>query len=126
VQRGRLGYVHNFVGLEEHRVASDVELTPGPHVLAFRFTRTGEHRGRGTLLVDGVVVGEGEIPRFTPTRFSLTGAGLTCGRGAALAVTDDYPGSFPFTGELRRVVVEVEGEAFRDPEGEAAVAIRTQ
>jgi arylsulfatase len=126
LQRGRLHYVHNLVGLEMHRVAADSELPPGAHTLAFRFARTGEHCGTVTLLVDGAAVGSGEVPRFTPTRFSLTGAGLSCGRGNALAVSDDYDGPFPFTGQLERVVVEVEGAPFVDPEGEAAVAIATQ
>jgi hypothetical protein len=72
------------------------------------------------------MVGENEIPRFTPTRFSLTGAGLTCGRGAVLAVTNDYVGSFPFTGVLEQIVIEVEGAPFCDAAGEAIIAVRTQ
>ena len=47
--------------------------------------------------------------RVTPIRFSLTGAGLWCGRGGNLAVCDDYTGPFPWSGTLQRVVVEVEG-----------------
>jgi arylsulfatase len=126
VKDGRLRYAHNFVGLEEHRIRADVPLAPGARVLELRFTRTAEHRGDVALLVDGTVVARGEVPRFTTTRFSLTGAGLTCGRGNGLAVTDDYRGPFPFTGRIRRVVVEVEGGPFRDAEGEAEVAIATQ
>jgi arylsulfatase len=126
VQHGRLHYVHNFVGLERHHVAATVELAPGACRLACRFTRTGEHRGQVTLIVDGVAVGAGEMPRFTPTRFSFTGAGLTCGRGASLAVTDDYAGPFPFTGVLEHVVIEVEGTPFRDPATKAEAAIRAQ
>src|SRR5262249_30105935 len=56
VQRGRLRYVHNLVGIEEHRVASSVDLTPGAHALTLRFARTGEHRGQLSLLVDGAAV----------------------------------------------------------------------
>jgi arylsulfatase A-like enzyme len=126
VKDGRLRYVHSFAGLEEHRVTSDVPIPPGPHALGFRFTRTGEHCGAGALLLDGAVVGEAAIPRFTPTRFSLTGAGLTCGHDPGLPVTDDYRAPFRFTGRLRRVVVEVEGGPFRDAEGEARVAIAAQ
>jgi arylsulfatase len=107
-------------------VTSDVAIAPGTRTLAYRFTRTGEHCGTGTLLVDGAVVGEGDIPRFTPARFSLTGAGLTCGRDPGLPVTDDYRAPFAFTGRLRRVVVDVEGPPFVDPEDEARVAITTQ
>ena len=36
-------------------------------------------RRPGALLVDGDVVGEGEIADFTPVRYSITGGGLTCG-----------------------------------------------
>jgi arylsulfatase A-like enzyme len=126
VRGSRLGYVHNFVGMEEHRVASETPLAPGAHTLGFRFTRTGEHAGRGALVVDGAVVAEGEIPRFTPTRFTLTGAGLTCGRDPGLPVCDDYEAPFAFTGRIRRVVVEVEGPPFVDAEGEARAAITTQ
>jgi len=126
VKDGLLRYVHNLAGAEEHRVTSDVVLTPGPHTLGFRFARTGEHQGTGTLLVDGAPVGGAEIPRFTPTRFSLTGAGLTCGRNPGLAVTDDYRVPFAFTGLIRHVVIEVEGPPFRDPDGEAQAAIMTR
>src|SRR5581483_9218602 len=126
VKEGRLCWAHSFVGLEEHAVRSRVPILAGAHVVECRFTKTGEHAGRVALAVDGEVTGEGDVPRFTPTRFSITGAGLTCGRGNGLAVTDDYTGAFPFTGRIRRVVVDVAGEPFRDPEGEAEVAITTQ
>ena len=123
---GRLAYVHNFVSLEEHRVRSDVELHPGRRRLGFRFTRTGDHQGTGRLLVDGEVVGEGPIPRFTPTRFSLTGAGLTCGYSDGLAVTKQYRPPFRFTGRIIRAVIELDGPAFIDPDGEARAAIASQ
>jgi arylsulfatase A-like enzyme len=126
VQAERFVYVHQFVGAEQHRIEAAVRLAPGRHELVFRFARTGEHQGRGFLVVDGAVVGEGAIPRFTPSRFSLTGAGLTCGRDAGLSVCEDYVAPFPWTGELRLVVVDVDGAAFVDPEREADVSIVTQ
>ena len=126
IRAGRLHYVHNFTGLEEHRVTSAAELTPGNHTLAFRFTKTGEHKGTGTLLIDGAPAGEVEIPRFTPTRFSLTGDGLSCGYAASLPVCRDYQQPFRFTGTIRRVVVDVEGAPFVDPEAEAEAAIKSQ
>ena len=126
VHGGRLHYVHNFVALEEHRVVSDRSIPPGRHILGFCFTRTGEHCGSATLLLDGRVCGEGTIPRFTPTRFSLTGAGLTCGYSGGLPVVDDYRPPFRFTGRIHRVVVDVDGAPFRDPEGEARLAVASQ
>ena len=122
----RLVYVHNLSGYREHRVEAPVALDPGPHRLEFRFSKTGEHQGSGSLLVDGDEVGEGEIPRFTMTRFSLAGAGLSCGRSDPTPVCDDYEAPFAFTGTLHRVVVDVSGDPFVDPDAEAADVIAMQ
>ena len=79
-------------------------------------------------MVDGEAVGTGDVPRFTPNRFALAGAGLSVGRDASgLAVCDDYVAPFPFTGTIiGDVTVDVDGAAFVDPEGEAQVAVTTQ
>ena len=126
VRAGRLHYVHNFSGLKQYRVSSDEEVPAGAHTLAFRFDKKGEHKGTGTLFIDGAAAGQVEIPRFTPTRFSLTGDGLSCVYAAGLSVSGDYRAPFRFTGRLRRVVVDVEGKPFSDPKDEAEMAIRSQ
>ena len=91
---GRPAYSHNFVSLEEHHIEAEEPVPPGRHEVAFRFERTGEHRGVGHLEVDGVEVARGEIPRFTLTKFSVTGAGLTCGYSDGLPVTRRYEAPF--------------------------------
>ena len=126
VKDGRLRYVHNFLGIEESRIFSEAVLEPGDHTLEFRFDKTAEHRGTGSLYVDGNAGASGEIPRFTPVRFSVSGAGLTCGVSGGLPVTEDYEPPFRFTGVLDWVVVEVDGAAFADPRAEAEIAVRTQ
>ena len=125
---GRLRYVHNLSGWEEHRIEAAEPLPPGRHNLTYRFDRTGEHQGRGTLLVDGIELAAGDIPRFTPNRFSLHCAGLSAGRDASgLAVTDDYEAPFPYAGTIHGdVVVDVDGVEFSDPEAEIGIAIATQ
>jgi arylsulfatase len=123
---GVLRYVHNFTGLEEHRVEASLTVPPGRHALAMRFSKTAEHQGHVNLLVDDELVGEGAVPRFTPMRFSLVGAGLTCGYSLDLPPCADYRAPFRFTGTIDRVVVDVDGTEFIDPEGEATVAITTQ
>jgi len=126
VKQQRLCWVHNFVGMSEERIVSSAELAPGVRTLGFRFERSGEHRGIGRLLVDDAVVGEGPIEQLTPARFTITGAGLTCGYALEPAVSDDFVAPFRFSGTLRRVVVEVFGPEYRDPYGEARAAIVSQ
>ncbi len=126
VTDGRPAYAHNFVALEEHRVESPEPMTPGRHEIEFHFERTGEHRGTGHLLVDGVETAQVDIPRFTVTRFSLTGAGLTCGYSDGLPVTRRYAAPFRFTGGLDEVVVEVDGPPWEDPGAEAEHALAVQ
>jgi arylsulfatase len=70
------------------------------------------------LLVDGTEVGAGDIPFFTPVRFSITGAGLTVGNELGPAISDDYAAPFPFNGTLHRVTVSVDGAVTRHPEAE--------
>ena len=126
VRDRRLHYVHNFAGLREYRVTSDVELTPGSHTLAFRFDKTAEHRGVGTLVVDGQDVGNVEIKRFTPTRFSITDESLCCGYDMGMPVIDEYRPPFRFAGTLHRVVIDVDGEPFVDPVAETELSLQTQ
>ena len=116
---GRLRYVHNFVGKERYTVTSDVVVPPGrARAAASRSTSRGDFSGVGRLLVDGAVVGEGEIATTTPVRYSISGAGLTCGWEQGPPVGEGYAAPFRFTGTLHRVVVEVDGEGHRDPEAE--------
>jgi arylsulfatase len=127
VRNGTLTYMHNLSKWRAYRVDAPITLGPGPHRVGFRFTRTNEYGGgTGELLLDDTVVGRGEIKRFTPTRFSLTGVGLWCGRGGNLAVCDDYSGPFPWTGVLARVEVTVVGAPVIDAEAEAQAVIQTQ
>ncbi len=123
---GRPHYVHNLTSREEHRIDSSQSLGPGRHELEFRYGRDADRPKLAQLLVDGVVVGETEISRFTWNRFSICGHGLTCGWANAPAVCDDFVAPFPFTAELDPVVVDVEGRSVVDPIAEANDAITSQ
>jgi arylsulfatase A-like enzyme len=126
VDSGCLTYVHNLGGTELTYIRSNERVPAGAQLLVFRFTRTGEDQGRGTLLCGDRVMAEGDIPRFTPIRFSATGAGLTCGYSGGLAVTDEFEGPFRFSEVLKSVTVTVAGEPRIDAEGEARLAIASQ
>jgi arylsulfatase len=107
VQHRRLHYVHNYLGLAEYRISSSEALPTGKRTLQFRFTRTGEHQGRGALFVDGRAIGEGEIPRTIPAVIETSGEGLCCGYDSGLPVTPDYRAPFRFTGRIAQVIVDL-------------------
>jgi hypothetical protein len=115
---GRLRYVHSYLGKDRYAVQSDVVVAPGAHDLAFSFASHGDFSGIGRLVVDGTVVGEAAIPNTTPVRYSITGAGLTCGWEQGPPIGDGYEAPFRFRGTLHRVVVDVAGVGHRDPEAE--------
>jgi arylsulfatase len=115
---GRLRYCHNLAGKDRHKITSDAVIGAGSHRLGFHFEKTAEYAGRGTLLVDGEAVGAGDVPFFTPVRFSITGAGLSVGYELGPAISDDYVAPFPFDATLQRVAVDVRGEPHREPEAE--------
>ena len=123
---GRLVYVHNLAGWRLYRVEAligpDGRLAPGDHTLGVRCTFPTVE-----LVVDGRVVGTGEVRRTLWSRFSLTGAGLTAGWSPDLSPADgDYRGRFAFTGTLHRVEVDVSGAPVVDPEQEALDALGAQ
>jgi arylsulfatase len=115
---GRLRYVHNLYGASRDVIESETVVGAGPHNATFVFTKTAEYTGRGELLLDGTVVGAGDIPHFTPMTFSYTGGGLTCGYEVGPAIGDGYQAPFLANVDIERVIVDVDGDPHRDPEAE--------
>ncbi len=123
---GRLRYVHNLYGKQRHTISSEGELAPGRHRLSFEFTKTAEHAGTGTLRCDGEVIGQGEIPRFTPSQFTGTGVGLTCGYEMGPAIGEGYVAPFGFAGQIHDAAVEVTGRPARNPLAEFEAIMNQQ
>ena len=105
LHEGHPRYVHNLYGKELHVVEAAEAVGPGRHTLGFQFEREESGGGRGVLTVDGGVVAEGRIPRFTVAAFSATGAGLTCGYEVGPAVGADYTAPFSCTGAIHTATV---------------------
>jgi arylsulfatase len=123
VKDRRLVYVHNHLGLDEYRIRSTEDLPAGKAVLRFRFTRTGEHQGRGALYVGERLIGDGHIPHTVPFVIETSGEGLCCGYDSGLPVTTDYRSPFRFTGRIEQVVVELEDTPAADAEAMLRAAL---
>ncbi len=126
----RLHYEYNFLNIDRYRVASDTEVPPGACVLKFQFEKTGSENigpgGTGRLFINDRKVGEIEIPRTIGVRYHLADDGLCCGYDSQSPTSNDYQAPFRFTGVLKRVIVNVEGEAYYNPEIEYKVAMAKQ
>jgi arylsulfatase len=118
---GRLVYEYAYSTAVRHAIRSATPVPAGSRVLGYEFRRTGPWRGRGTLSIDGRVVGEVDIPKTWPVHG--TTAGVSCGHDGGAPVSDAYSAPFPFTGTLRRVVVELDGDGADDPAGEGRGAL---
>ncbi|MSO78818.1 MAG: arylsulfatase [Acidimicrobiia bacterium] len=127
VMDGTLQYVHNFLGRSEDHLTSEQPIPTGASELGFVFESEGRFQsGTARLTIDGATVAEGHIKRFTPVRFSITDAGLTCGEDSGSAITARYAPPFTFTGALRHVVVDVQGDAVIDFDAAVEASLRTQ
>jgi hypothetical protein len=66
--------------------------------------KTGEYRGEGTLLIDGVPCGSVAVPQTYRAQASFIG--LEIGRAPRPAV-GAFDAPFPFTGVLEKVVFDL-------------------
>jgi arylsulfatase len=135
---GRPCYVHNLYGKSRDVItpaggagAEGARVGPGRHVVEFAFDKSGDTSrerlgGTGTLRVDGEVVAEGVIGRFTPSGFNGVGVGLTCGYEWGPAVGEGYEAPFPFNGTIVRAEVTATGPVVRDPLAELAAILFEQ
>lgn len=112
---GRLRYVHNLYGTRRDVVTAPDVLGAGRHTLIMCFEPRPEGGGAVTLSVDGTDVASGVVEKFTPTKFSGTGAGLTCGWEHGPAVGEGYTAPFPCTARLERVHLEIGDPVTEDP-----------
>jgi arylsulfatase A-like enzyme len=109
VQKNRLSYVYNWVGLERYTVTSTEPIPTGPAKLRLEFTSAGS-TSTATLFVNGKQVGEGKIARLVPITFGLS-EGLTVGRDPSTPVTESYQSPFEFTGRIKKVVMELKEDS---------------
>jgi arylsulfatase len=128
---GRPTYVHNLYGKERHVVAGPEPVGPGRHVIEYRFDKSpadvaGGLAGTVSLQVDGIVVSEAVIDRFTPSGFNGVGVGLTCGYEWGPAIGVGYDAPFPFNAVIDRAEVSVTGPVVRDLLAELAAILAEQ
>ncbi|MGH6802003.1 MAG: hypothetical protein ACREC3_01385 [Methyloceanibacter sp.] len=129
--KGKPVFHYNLAGVARYNIASKAELAPGAHTIVFDFKYDGSGLGKGgtgTLLVDGKRVAQGRIERTLPFRLSLDET-LDCGEDTGTPVSEDYRVPFKFTGDLKKVVIDLKPEKLsaedhrKLKEAKAAIAV---
>ncbi|HEV2634942.1 MAG TPA: arylsulfatase [Actinocrinis sp.] len=130
VKDRRLRYVNNFVGSVEQLVVGDQDIPTGQNIiLSASFDKEGMRpdAAYGTLTVYHAEHKVGSAPIRTQLgAFAIAGSGVYVGRHGGEPVTDDFPGSAPYTfigGTIRQVTVNVSGTPYVDLEREAALML---
>jgi len=123
---GQLRYVHNLYGRTRHVLHGSKKISSGRHTVDFAFDADGGGGGRAALRLDGTVIAEGVIDRFTPAVFNEVGIGVTCGYEWGPAVGDDYAAPFAFNGIIVRAEVTTTGPAVLNPVMEIAAILAKQ
>ncbi|MFO0905177.1 MAG: sulfatase-like hydrolase/transferase [Pirellulales bacterium] len=113
VQDHQLRYTYSFMGIRVDTLAAEGKLPAGPVQIEYQFTADQPGRpatgGRGRLLVNGKAVGENQLARTVPQRFS-TYAGLDIGKdnGDVVALSYRSKAPFAFTGKIKKVEFELQ------------------
>lgn len=106
---GKPFHEYNWFGQERTRVGGATPLPPGKHQISYEFVPDSAKPGTGgksILRVNGVVVGEAQIPRTQPFIFSAD-EGTDVGRDGETPVSNDYKQTGnDFTGTIYRVKVD--------------------
>jgi arylsulfatase len=133
VQDGKLTYGYNYVADQRFKVQSDKPIPEGDHIFSFQFTPTGKPdiaKGKGVpanikLFVDGKPIGSGDLPVTIPISLGLA-AGVSVGADNGSPVMTDYKPPFAFTGTVKKVLVDVSGEAVEDKEAKMKMYLARQ
>jgi arylsulfatase A-like enzyme len=133
VRDGVLIYGYNYVAALYFHVRASSPLPAGEHLLCVEVRPTGPAEvaaGKGApahvrLLVDGALVGEGDLPVTIPLSLSLT-AGLAVGRHPGSPVLPDHKPPFAYPGRIRRALVDVSGAPIEDPQAWIRQALARQ
>jgi len=126
---GKMHYIYNWLGDIKQQVVSNKAVPIGASTLSAIFSKEGEnppHVANGTLAIYINDEKVGEMKMMTqPGKFSIAGEGLNVGRDGGEPVTGDYPGQYPwpFTGTVKRVVVDVSEQGGIDLEVEAQMML---
>ena len=109
VKDGNPVYHYNIGGIHRWTIAGTQKLPSGAVTLRFEFAYDGGGLGKGgtgRIHVNDKQVGEGRVERTNFARLAVEET-FDTGRDTGQPVGDAYDSPFPFTGTVKKVVVDV-------------------
>ena len=115
--KGNPVFCYNLAGVARYYIAGKDPLAPGSHTITYHFNHDGGlgKGGVGTIQVDGKTVATGRIDRTLGYRLSVD-EGIDCGEDTGTPVSEDYSLPFKFTGEIKKVVINLSPAKLVDAE----------
>lgn len=132
IKEKKLVYIHNYLGLNQFRVISEIDVPEGKVTLRYEFEPSGKpdlaigkgSPGKGQLYISEKLVGETDFPFTVPITFGIEG--LSCGYDFGEAVTHEYSAPFTFTGKIDNVTVDLSGDLIKDTDAEIRAVMGRQ
>jgi arylsulfatase A-like enzyme len=125
VRDGRLHYTHNRLGTTVTTVSAEVALPVGPTLARVEFRPTGRFQGDVDLYYADLPVGQGHVAATTPITYGMEGFSVGYQRGGA--IVPGWPGRLAMPdAALLQVVIEPDGDPWRDPAREDRARMATQ
>ncbi len=122
---GKLHWEHNWFNSARYRVSSKAPIPPGHRVLSAEILVDKEQAwatgGKVILRMGETVIGEGRFEKQVAARFTVNET-FDVGCDTVTPVSKEYESPFPFTGTIRRVIVDVSSKAFAELSAEAKAA----
>ncbi len=112
---------HYHFPLEHHEIRGTVRLAEGDHTICWTLTKTGRIEATAELSVDGVTIGELEIPRILRGFMPFNGMSIGCDHRSPVGTT--YQSPFRFTGTIDRIEFDLLDD---DPRPDAAAEHRSE
>ena len=122
IKDGKLHWEHNWFNEDFFLVSSKEPVPEGHHVLSAEVKVDKENEfgtgGKVTLRMGEKVISEGRFAKQVPFRFTVN-EGFDVGSDTVTPVSHHYESPFPFTGKMKRVMVDISEKAFEELADEA-------
>lgn len=133
VKDQKLHFLYNYLARDKFWLRSKETVPEGKVELRYEFEPTGKPDfakgkgvpARGQLYINKKLVASIDMPHSVPNLFGTEGLSCGCDGGAPVA-PEEYKGTFPFTGTIERVTLDLSGELIQDSEAEMKIAMTRQ